>query len=307
MSLIVPQVSVIIPCFNAENFVEKAVASAFASSIPVEVICVDNNSKDNTLEKLQQLKEKWPSLVIAEEKQAGANYARNKGMSLANGEFLQFLDADDEITRHKIEEQLDAIQQADVVVAPYTLKQIVKGNTEVHVNSDIWKGLFKTELGVTSSCLFRKSKIIAVGGWNVELSSSQEYDLLFRLLIADARLVIHQSNQTIIHQREDGQISTGDPKPRWRNYLLLRERVLNYLMENEKSYFQREKSFFLQNFFDIIHTTYPHNPELARHIYKKYIKGKYKPKASSATSGSFIALMRLLGFEGAERIKSMIK
>lgn len=307
MPFVDPQVSVIIPCFNAENFVEKAVASAFSSSIPVQVICIDNNSKDNTLKKLYELKEKWPRLVIAEEKQAGANYARNKGMQLAHGEFLQFLDADDEIAPQKLEEQLAAILQADVVVAPYTHKLILKGNKEILINQDIWKGLFKTELGVTSSCMFRKSSIIDIGGWDVRLTSSQEYDLLFRLLSAGARVVVHQKNQTTIHQREEGQISTGDPKQRWRNYLMLRERMLNYLMENQKSYFQKEKEYFLQNFFNIIHMTYPHNPELALQIYKKYIKGNFKPKASSATSRSFIVLMKLFGFEGAERIKTMIK
>lgn len=301
-----PRVSVVIPCFNAEEFIHLAVDSAFASTVKVEVICIDNNSADNTWSKLIDLKAQYPELIIEREGAPGANHARNKGLSLTTAEFVQFLDADDLIQSTKLEHQLQMIAHCDVVVSPYLHKRL-EANTVVEVNEDIWKGLFKTELGITSSCLFRKAILEKVGGWDVSMTSSQEYDLMFRLLQKGARFKILNDIATIVNQRVEGQISTGNPVPRWTNYLLLRERILMHLMYNEPAYFEREKKFYLQNFFDILHSVYPFIPALALEKYNAYIKGKFNPSPSTATSSSFIKIMNVIGFRLAEVLKSKMK
>ena len=85
------KISIIIPCYNVEEYIEEALTSCFEQTFAnIEVIAVDNNSKDNTWQKLQTLQETYPELIIAQEDRAGAPYARNKGLALSTGDWCQF-------------------------------------------------------------------------------------------------------------------------------------------------------------------------------------------------------------------------
>ena len=91
-----PVVSIIIPCFNAEDCIQRSLDSALAQTYEaVEIICVDNGSTDNTWGKLEGFKVEHPELVLLKEAQKGAGAARNCGLRAAKGEWIQFLDADD--------------------------------------------------------------------------------------------------------------------------------------------------------------------------------------------------------------------
>lgn len=104
-------ISIIIPAYNVEVYIKECIHSAFAQTHkPIEVICIDNNSTDNTWQKLKQLHEKYPSLLIDKELKPGAPAARNKGLALSKGEWIQFLDADDLLLPEKIEHQAKLLQ-----------------------------------------------------------------------------------------------------------------------------------------------------------------------------------------------------
>lgn len=92
-------VSIIIPTFNRKNFITEAVESCIQQTYKkIEIIIVDDGSTDGTEElvKQQQGKE-WLNKPIRYYKQlnSGASAARNKGVEVSNGEFIQFLDSDD--------------------------------------------------------------------------------------------------------------------------------------------------------------------------------------------------------------------
>ena len=91
-----PKASVIIPCYNAERFVEATIASVLAQTMPdFELICVDNNSTDGTFSLLTRLAEEEPRIRVIQEPEAGEGPARDAGRAAACGEWLYFLDADD--------------------------------------------------------------------------------------------------------------------------------------------------------------------------------------------------------------------
>ena len=91
-----PKASVIIPCYNAERFVEATITSVLAQTMPdFELICVDNNSTDGTFSLLTSLAEKEPRIRVIQEPEAGEGPARDAGRAAATGEWLYFLDADD--------------------------------------------------------------------------------------------------------------------------------------------------------------------------------------------------------------------
>jgi glycosyltransferase involved in cell wall biosynthesis len=80
-------VTIIVPCFNVKEYITECLDSVFVQTYTnIEVICIDNNSTDDTYQFLEKLKQKYPTLLIEKETMPGAPAARNKGLALANGE-----------------------------------------------------------------------------------------------------------------------------------------------------------------------------------------------------------------------------
>ena len=95
-------VSIIIPVYNAEKFLEKCVRSALTQTLSnLEIICVDDGSSDNSLNLLEQLQQEDSRVLIFSQKNRGAGAARNCALKHATGEFVLFLDADDYLLDQK--------------------------------------------------------------------------------------------------------------------------------------------------------------------------------------------------------------
>ena len=92
-------VSVIIPCFNSEKTILKSLESVKAQSVKVfEIICIDDCSKDNTVECIRKYSQQNPQLnlkIFINEVNRGPSYSRNLGWDKAHGKYIAFLDADD--------------------------------------------------------------------------------------------------------------------------------------------------------------------------------------------------------------------
>lgn len=199
-------ISVIIPCHNCEGFINRCVDSVLNQTYQdVEIILVNNNSSDNSLALLNKYQSEFPDKIfVFEESKKGAPAARNHGLYKARGEWIQFLDADDELSPDKLQGQLNiALATGADVVAGACLLLYKKENRIVQIirraDKDIWKGLITSNLGITSSNLWRKQAFFDVNGWDETLSSSQEYDVLFRLLKNNAKVAVDNSVKTTVH------------------------------------------------------------------------------------------------------------
>lgn len=94
------KISFIIPAYNVEKYIERCLTSIYNQGIDeslYEVIVVDDGSTDGTFNLLNNRKDKHNNLIIATQNNQGVSAARNRGMSLANGEYLWFVDSDDYI------------------------------------------------------------------------------------------------------------------------------------------------------------------------------------------------------------------
>ena len=90
------KVSVIMPVYNGEKFLKKTIDSLNSQTLKdLELICVDDGSKDNSLEVLKNLKKQYNFIKIFSQNNQGSGQARNTGMEKATGEYIAFLDADD--------------------------------------------------------------------------------------------------------------------------------------------------------------------------------------------------------------------
>ena len=91
-----PKVSVIIPVYNAERYLEECLDSVLNQTLKdIEIICVDDGSTDNSLNILKKIQKKDNRVKILTQKNQFAGVARNYGLSIAQGEYCAFLDSDD--------------------------------------------------------------------------------------------------------------------------------------------------------------------------------------------------------------------
>ncbi len=110
------QLSVIIPFYNAEKYLDRCVLSVVKAckNVDAEVILINNNSTDNSLDSALKLQKKYPDLVaISECKTSGAAAARNYGAKKAGGKYIWFIDADDEIAPDSVSKLLDNAKKYD--------------------------------------------------------------------------------------------------------------------------------------------------------------------------------------------------
>jgi hypothetical protein len=102
-----PLVSILIPAYNAERWLAQTLQSALAQTwLRHEVIVVDDGSRDQTLAVARRFES--AKVRVVHQANAGASAARNHAFKLAQGDYIQWLDADDVLDRHKIERQLQA-------------------------------------------------------------------------------------------------------------------------------------------------------------------------------------------------------
>jgi glycosyltransferase involved in cell wall biosynthesis len=106
-----PLVSILIPAYNAEKWIDETIRSALNQTWnKKEIIVIDDGSHDSTLEIAKRYESR--SVKIVSQNNAGACAARNKALTLAQGDFIQWLDADDILASDKISKQLMALGES---------------------------------------------------------------------------------------------------------------------------------------------------------------------------------------------------
>lgn len=119
------KISLILPVYNVELYVEQCLLSCINQNIPstdYEIIVVNDGTKDNSLEIVNRIASQYDNIIVVSQENAGLSAARNKGLSLAKGDYVWFIDTDDyikesclkEITEKFENNNLDALSIAAV-------------------------------------------------------------------------------------------------------------------------------------------------------------------------------------------------
>jgi glycosyltransferase involved in cell wall biosynthesis len=209
-----PHVSIIIPYFNAAQFIEECVNSVLSQSYSnIEIIIVDDGSVDHGLEKISLI----PQITIIHQQNAGACVARNRGLEAADGEFVKFLDADDYLEKDCIALQVEEALKHDNNTIIYGNFKIVSQNTFRPVNTRIapqnqTATLLFSDL-LTTTPLHRRYMLEAIGGFDTRFKNGQEWNLHVRLASRGYQFV-HMDTNVYFYRvhTADGRISNKRKK-----------------------------------------------------------------------------------------------
>ena len=98
------KVSVIVPVYNVEKYLRECLESLVNQTLKeIEIICINDGSDDSSLEVLNEYASKDSRFKIISQQNQGQGIARNKGIDIANGEYLQFVDPDDWVETNMLE------------------------------------------------------------------------------------------------------------------------------------------------------------------------------------------------------------
>ncbi len=217
-----PLVSVVIPCFNAAAWVAEALESCLGQTYPaVEIIVVDDCSTDGSVEILQRYADRitWERLP----RNSGGNVARNRGLALSRGDFIQYLDADDYLLPEKLAQQVDFLQKTgtDVVYGDWQARfHEADGSSRLSAvkhsghQPDVLEALLADWWTATASLLYRRSWVERVGGWDETLPVAQDRDFFLSVVLAGARVGYLPGCVSVYRRYGNATVSTAS-KRRW--------------------------------------------------------------------------------------------
>lgn len=180
-----PKISIIIPVYNVEKYLSICLDSILAQSFTdFEVICINDGSDDKSLEILNEYKNKDSRIRVISQENAGVSAARNRGLNVANGEYISFVDPDDWIEPdcYEIAYNKAVNTNADMLFfgAKYVTDEIVEEknlkslyicleendnlNEMIHITHTIWNKLFKNSFLKKHNIKFAENLKIAEDG-----------------------------------------------------------------------------------------------------------------------------------------------
>jgi len=208
-----PLVSVVIPLYNSKDFINETLQSCFRQTYKnLELIIVDDGSKDESPAIAENLLKEWGGkYVLHTQENGGGCVARNMGVSLAHGHYIQFLDNDDALEPEKIERQIEALRKygfAENILAMGEWRGIEKGTQQMadaikHDYSepvDLMVDMFIGHWCVyPNTFLIPKVLVLAAGPWN-QLMVRDDDGEFFSRVYSKARKIVFTSGAMALYR-----------------------------------------------------------------------------------------------------------
>ena len=264
--------SVIIPCFNAENYLEATVQSCLEQGdIVKQIIIVDDKSSDRSMEVMQNLAAQHRSVQVASSPRKGACAARNEGLRLANQDLIQWLDADDLLGQNKLSKAANFHRQhpSRLFACRWRPFSIQPGDELLTEDWKRWAGVpqlsspsdwLAADLHMVPHCYSGERHLFEQAGpWDETLGINQDGEYFSRVVALSKGVTF--SDQIEVHYRQSSSpsVSTFRPKKADSLFRSIESMALTGIALEDS---QRMRQMVANRWQHFIYTTYPHCSEL---------------------------------------------
>lgn len=237
------QISAVIPTYNNAAFIKDAVLSILHQTVPAaEIIIVDDGSTDNTQQIIQQLD---GNIHYIRQQNRGPSAARNVGIKAAKGEWIAFLDADDQWTKDKLEKQIQALHNSP------ELKLIAGDMSEINIDNQVLEAsvlnkhhfldkfsalngqpipdafieLLRKNFIPTGTVLIKKDILLEAGLFNDSIRYGEDLELWAKVA---SQHPITCLPEVLMLRRQHGSNSTQSAEPMLTDLIKVMESVKSY-------------------------------------------------------------------------------
>ena len=309
-----PLVSIIIPCFNAEPWLASTLESALAQTWSrTEIIVVDDGSSDQSVAVARQFETR--GIRLLNQANAGAGVARNTGLSVAQGDFIQYLDADDRLSPDKIAAQIAWLEHSPPrKVATCRWARFQDDEAEARFISEaVYRDLGaidflllaanENQMMHTAAWLVPRTLVEAAGPWDSVPSPNDDGEYFCRVLLASEGLAFCPVGQSYYRSGLEISLSKTSSQKACRGLLHSMDLIARNLADFENS---RRVHVALANHYQrIVYLSYPHAPEVVTAAVERardHGGSNLRPEMGPRTA----ALARLIGWKLTWRLKTLL-
>lgn len=310
-----PLVSILIPCFNAEQFIRATIDSAINQTWSAkEIILVDDGSSDNTLS--VALSHRSRLVRVYRQRNMGAAAARNHALRQASGDYFQFLDADDLLDPNKIEQQMEVLlaDPGRRLSATGTWGRFLKNHEDaIFAPQPTWQDFSPTDL---LTVLYREHRMIhpaawlisrevaeQAGPWDESLNLDDDGEYFCRVALASDEIKYVGSARSYYRSSLPTSLSGRKTGEAW----LSQYRSIEYsTVALLKACDTPETRHACANRFQrFVYTVYPDVPELRRKA-STWVQRLGGTNLSPEGGPLFKAARRFLGWKGARVLQRSV-
>jgi glycosyltransferase involved in cell wall biosynthesis len=314
-------VSVIIPAYNAEEYILQCVNSVIEQTyFNLEIIIVNDGSTDKTLQLIQTLDDK--RIVLINQENRGSSSARNSGIVRAAGEYFQFLDADDVLSPNKIESQLRKMHASQKTIAVcktlYFNDDIRRplGEIDTELIQKEGSGLKfllrllgsegKSGMVQPNAYLIPASIVNIIGEWNVDITPTPDDDgeYFTRALLAAEHIVFTGGINYYRKVPNQKSLSHVRSYQLARNLLKTVEMKFDHIFKIERS--QLTERLFQLNISQVAYQCGCDYPEIVKES-REILRGNSFSSLKVCKPWKFKIISFLIGFENAIWLKKILK
>ncbi len=306
-----PLVSVLIPCYNTERYIGETLESVLSQTWRnIEVIVVNDGSKDDSVSEIERFRSSRIQLYHQENR--GQTAALNSCLKYTKGEFIQYLDADDLISKDKIALQVTRLAESLDCVASAEWGRFYNTPEEAKFDSEeVWQDLDPIEwlalsrqegLGMMfpAQWLIPKQIVEHVGAWREELTLNNDAEYFTRILLAARQVLFCSGARCYYRSGLAGSLSGRKSPKAWASQMRVTELCQEYVMTREDS--DRVRRGFSLSWQHIAHAAYPYDRRLAEEALRRAY-ALHKVRIRPGGGMAFAVFSRVLGWKLARLLQ----
>jgi GT2 family glycosyltransferase len=305
-------VSILIPSYNAEKWVDEAIQSALSQTWPKkEVIIVDDGSSDHSLAVAKKYESKSVKVISQENK--GAAVARNKALEFAQGDYIQWLDADDLLAPDKVEHQLravDANKDSRILLTSSWAPFYYRHQCAKFKPDNLWRDLdpvewliikFNETLWMNPAVWLISRKLTELAGpWDVRTAPDDDGEYICRVIVNSEKIKFVPNAKSFYRKSNPKSLSKDPSEKALEGVLFSKRQCIGHLRSLEDS--ERTQAACLTLLQEGLIRYYPKHTALIRKLESlaEELGGKLSPPVVN-WKHSLVA--NILGWSLANRIK----